>query len=74
LSRTSWWRPVDHLVTGNAAGCSWVGIGLAGIDAALMSLLGRAKKRLGRRLGSRATSGAGTQNILCAYLSIAVRS
>ena len=51
-----------------------MGIGLAGIDAALMSLLGRAKKRLGRRLGSRATSGAGTQNILCAYLSIAVRS
>ncbi|WP_198954418.1 cation transporter [Kineosporia sp. R_H_3] len=63
---------IDHLATGNAAGGSWVGIGLAGIDAALMPILGRAKKRLGRQLGSHATSGAGTQNILCAYLSIAV--
>ncbi|HEX2810444.1 MAG TPA: cation transporter [Kineosporiaceae bacterium] len=63
---------VGHLVTGNAAGGSWVGIGLASIDAALMPLLGRAKKQLGRRLGSHATSGTGTQNILCAYLSIAV--
>ncbi len=63
---------IDHLITGNAAGGSWIGIGLAGIDAALMPILGRAKKRLGARLDSHATSGAGTQNILCAYLSIAV--
>jgi divalent metal cation (Fe/Co/Zn/Cd) transporter len=63
---------VDHLVTGNAAGASWAGIVLAALDAALMPILGMAKKRLGRRLGSPATDGAGTQNILCAYLSIAV--
>jgi hypothetical protein len=63
---------VDQLVTGNGAGVSWAGIVLAAIDAALMPILGLAKKRLGRRLGSPATDGAGTQNILCAYLSIAV--
>jgi len=65
-------QAVDQLVSGNPAGRSWVGIVLAGIDAVLMPILGQAKKRLGRRLGSPATSGAGTQNILCAYLSVAV--
>ena len=65
-------RAVDQLVSGNPAGGSWVGIVLAGIDAVLMPVLGQAKKRLGRRLGSPATSGAGTQNILCADLSVAV--
>jgi divalent metal cation (Fe/Co/Zn/Cd) transporter len=63
---------VDQLVSGNAAAGSWVGIALAGIDAVLMPVLGRAKRRLGRRLDSPATRGAGTQNVLCAYLSVAV--
>lgn len=63
---------VDQLESGNAAAGSWVGIALAGIDAMLMPVLGRAKRRLGRRLGSPAARGAGTQNILCAYLSVAV--
>ena len=63
---------IDQLVSGNAAAGSWVGIVLAGIDAVLMPVLGRAKRQLGRRLGSTATRGAGTQNILCAYLSAAV--
>ncbi len=34
--------------------------------------MGRAKKNTGARLGSAATTGAGHQNILCAYLSVAV--
>jgi divalent metal cation (Fe/Co/Zn/Cd) transporter len=34
-----------------------------------MPLLGRAKLRLGARLGSGATAGEGTQNILCALLA-----
>jgi divalent metal cation (Fe/Co/Zn/Cd) transporter len=63
---------IDHLVTGNAAGASWIGIILAGIDAVLMPFMGIAKKRLGGQLNSQATSGAGVQNILCAYLSVAV--
>ncbi len=37
-----------------------------------MPLLGAAKKRLGARLSSGATSGEGTQNLLCAYLAAAV--
>jgi len=37
-----------------------------------MPLLGAAKTRIGRRIGSAATSGEGTQNILCAYLAAAV--
>jgi divalent metal cation (Fe/Co/Zn/Cd) transporter len=63
---------IDHLLAGNATGASWIGIALAGIDAALMPLLGRAKQRAGEQLGSHATKRAGVQNMLCAYLSIAV--
>lgn len=63
---------VDHLLTGNAARGSWIGVALAAIDAVLMPLLGQAKMRVGRRLGSHATRSAGVQNILCAYLSMAV--
>jgi divalent metal cation (Fe/Co/Zn/Cd) transporter len=38
----------------------------------LMPLLGLAKRRVGHQLRSDATVGEGTQNILCAYLSLAV--
>jgi divalent metal cation (Fe/Co/Zn/Cd) transporter len=51
---------------------SWVGIGLAITSLIAMPLLGSAKKRLGVRLGSAATSGEGQQNLLCAYLAVAV--
>ena len=37
-----------------------------------MPLLGRAKHRLAERLGSAATAGEGTQNILCAVQAAAV--
>ena len=37
-----------------------------------MPLLGRAKQRLAHTLGSGATHGEGTQNVLCGYLSFAV--
>lgn len=37
-----------------------------------MPLLGRAKQRIGARLGSEATAGEGTQNLLCAYLAAGV--
>jgi len=51
---------------------SRVGIGLAAITAAAMPLLARAKRRVGRQLGSVATVKEGRQNQLCAYLSIAL--
>jgi divalent metal cation (Fe/Co/Zn/Cd) transporter len=37
-----------------------------------MPLLGIAKQRVARQLGSQATHGEGTQNLLCAYLAAAV--
>jgi divalent metal cation (Fe/Co/Zn/Cd) transporter len=37
-----------------------------------MPLFGYAKKRIGSKLSSPATAGEGTQNILCAYLSVAI--
>jgi divalent metal cation (Fe/Co/Zn/Cd) transporter len=63
---------IDQLASGEGARGNWIGVTLAAIDAALMPILGRAKQRLGRELDSRATTGAGIQNILCAYLSVAV--
>jgi len=51
---------------------SWVGIGLAAVTAPTMPLLARAKRRVGHRLGSSATVAEGTQNLLCAYLSVAL--
>jgi divalent metal cation (Fe/Co/Zn/Cd) transporter len=38
----------------------------------VMPLLGIAKRRLANTLGSVATRGEGTQNLLCAYLGAAV--
>ena len=61
-----------HLATGSKAQASWVGIGLAIVSITLMPLFGRAKKRIGNRLRSNATAGEGAQNILCAYLSLAI--
>ena len=58
--------------TGTHPGASYVGIGLALVTAPTMPLLARAKRRVGRQLGSRATESEGQQNMICAYLSIAL--
>jgi divalent metal cation (Fe/Co/Zn/Cd) transporter len=63
---------IQHLITGNKAEASWVGIALALVSITLMPQFGRIKKRLGNQLHSDATAGEGTQNILCAYLSLAI--
>lgn len=63
---------LHRLLSGQQAQVSWVGIGLAIVSISLMPVFGRAKKRLGNRLQSAATTGEGTQNILCAYLSLAI--
>jgi len=60
------------LLAGEHPQASWVGVGLAVASIVLMPTLGRAKQRIGRRLGSAATSGEGTQNMLCAYLAAGV--
>ena len=63
---------VTTLIAGDRAATSWLGIGLSLASVIVMPLLGVAKKRLGARLDSGATSGEGTQNLLCAYLAAAV--
>ncbi len=63
---------VRDLVEGTHPSASWVGVGLAAVTAPSMPLLARAKRRLGRQLGSAATVNEGAQNMLCAYLSVAL--
>jgi divalent metal cation (Fe/Co/Zn/Cd) transporter len=61
-----------HAFSGAHPEASWVGIGLALITAPTMPILAHAKRRVGQRLGSRATQSEGRQNMLCAYLSVAL--
>lgn len=63
---------IRSLVSHEAPQASWVGIGLAAITTVTMPLLARAKARVGERLGSAATKSEGRQNMLCAYLSVAL--
>jgi divalent metal cation (Fe/Co/Zn/Cd) transporter len=51
---------------------SWLGIALVTSSVIGMPFLGIAKRRLADKLGSVATHGEGTQNLLCAYLAAAV--
>src|SRR5215468_2438749 len=63
---------VETLIEGAAAETSWLGIALTAGTLVLCPWLGRAKQRIGEKLGSRATYGEGTQNVLCAILAAAV--
>lgn len=63
---------IYKLVSAAQPETSYLGIGLTISSLILMPLLGRMKRRLGATLGSAATAGEGTQNILCAYLAAAV--
>lgn len=66
------YEAVSKLVTGEHAETSLLGIGLVTTSLIGMPLLGIAKRRLADKLGSVATRGEGTQNLLCAYLAGAV--
>jgi divalent metal cation (Fe/Co/Zn/Cd) transporter len=63
---------VRTLVMSDHPDVSRLGIALTAVSLVLMPYFGVAKRRVGDRLGSRATQGEGMQNILCAYLSAAV--
>lgn len=63
---------IRTLIDGDHPSTSWLGIGLSISSIIVMPLLGRAKQRIGQRLGSGATAGEGTQNMLCAYLAAGV--
>lgn len=62
-----YWNP-----TGHRPGSSTAGIVLTALSLIVMPVLGRAKRRLAARLGSAATAGEGTQNLLCAASAVAV--
>jgi divalent metal cation (Fe/Co/Zn/Cd) transporter len=63
---------IRDIVGGHHPEASWVGVGLSAFTAATMPLLARAKHQVGRRLNSSATVKEGAQNMLCAYLSVAL--
>jgi len=63
---------VRALVGGDRPDASWIGIGLAAVTAPTMPVLAVAKQRVGRALGSAATVHEGSQNMVCAYLSVAL--
>ena len=63
---------IETLIEGAAAETSWLGIGLTAGTLLICPWLGRAKQRIAEKLGSRATYGEGTQNVLCAILAGAV--
>jgi divalent metal cation (Fe/Co/Zn/Cd) transporter len=63
---------IHKLITGERPETSWLGIGLVTTSVIGMPFLGIAKRRLADKLGSVATRGEGTQNLLCAYLAAAV--
>ncbi|HEX3266920.1 MAG TPA: cation transporter [Gaiellaceae bacterium] len=63
---------IRSVVGGEHAETSWVGVGLAAVAAITMPLLARAKQRVGSSLHSSATVKEGMQNMVCAYLSVAL--
>jgi divalent metal cation (Fe/Co/Zn/Cd) transporter len=63
---------VAALATGDHAETSIPGLVLTAGTAVFEPALGLAKRRIGARLGSAATAAEGTQNLLCAYLALAV--
>ncbi len=66
------YEALSRLVSGDQPDTSWIGIALVTTSAIGMPLLGRAKQQLAHKLGSGATHGEGTQNMLCGYLAVAV--
>lgn len=60
------------LASDHAASATGLGIAVTAASLVLMPALGMIKKRLGARLGSDATAGEGTQNLLCAAQAGAV--
>jgi divalent metal cation (Fe/Co/Zn/Cd) transporter len=63
---------IRDLAAAHHPSTSWVGIGLAAFTAPTMPLLATAKRRLGQQLNSAATVKEGAQNMVCAYLSVAL--
>jgi divalent metal cation (Fe/Co/Zn/Cd) transporter len=66
------YEAIQHLASAEHPDVSVLGMALTASSLIGMPLLGIAKQRLAATLGSQATHGEGTQNLLCAYLAGAV--
>lgn len=60
------------LLSGRHPEPSLIGVGLAVLTVPVMQAMARAKRGVGRRLGSAAAVSEGAQNLLCAYLALAL--
>jgi len=65
------YEAVRRLINGSDTTSSLLGIAVTASAIVLMPALGRAKLRLGQRLGSGATAGEGVQNLMCALQATA---
>jgi divalent metal cation (Fe/Co/Zn/Cd) transporter len=63
---------IRHFASAERPEVSVLGMVLTASSLVGMPLLGIAKQRVAHQLGSQATHGEGTQNLLCAYLAAAV--
>lgn len=63
---------IRTLVAGDHTETSIAGVALTAATAVFEPALGVAELRIGGRLGSAATAGEGTQNLLCAFLAMVV--
>ena len=63
---------IRDLAAHHPASTTVLGIALTAASVIIMPVLGIAKHRLGERLGSGATAGEGTQNLICAAQAAAV--
>jgi divalent metal cation (Fe/Co/Zn/Cd) transporter len=66
------YEAIRALLTGDRPETSIIGLILTAGTTLFEPALGVAKRRIGARLGSSATAGEGAQNLLCAYLAMAV--
>jgi divalent metal cation (Fe/Co/Zn/Cd) transporter len=65
-------QAIGDLAAHHPASPTPLGIALTASSLVIMPVLGMAKRRLGARLGSGATAGEGTQNLMCAAQAAAV--
>ena len=65
-------QAIRDLAYHHPATASVLGIALTASSVVIMPVLGSSKHRLGQRLGSEATAGEGTQNLMCAAQAAAV--
>ncbi|HEY7680284.1 MAG TPA: cation transporter [Terriglobia bacterium] len=70
LSAYVLWQSAQSLLRREAPESSWIGILLAIASLIVMPLLGLAKRKIAREMGSRALEADALETFICAYLSL----